>query len=106
VQQDIIERASQRNPIKLMTDLYNAKKLAEELLNNEGLPVAYFRQGYLSLYDATKTLHELIIARLGRAGDSSPAPRGRRGGPLRPDLSDRPNCSVSRLHSRSYGRRS
>jgi phage terminase large subunit-like protein len=62
VQQDIVERASQRNLIKLMTDPYNAKKLAEELLNVHGLPVEYVRQGYLSLSDPTKTLHELIMA--------------------------------------------
>lgn len=49
--------------IKLFTDPYNAKKLAEELLNNEGLPVEYHRQGYLSLSDPTKTLHELIMGR-------------------------------------------
>ena len=44
-------------------DSYNAKKLAEDLLNVHGLPVEYVRQGYLSLSDPTKTLHELIMAR-------------------------------------------
>ncbi len=68
VKAQILEIAGQRNLIKLFTDPYNAKKLAEELLNNEGLPVEYFRQGYLSLSDATKTLHELILARKIRHG--------------------------------------
>ncbi len=63
VQQQILEIAAQRNLIKLMTDPYNAKKLAEDLLNLHGLPVEYVRQGYLSLSDPTKTLHELIMAR-------------------------------------------
>jgi phage terminase large subunit-like protein len=38
VQQKILEIASQRNLIKLMTDPYNAKKLAEDLLNLHGPP--------------------------------------------------------------------
>ncbi len=46
-----------------LTDPYNAKKLAEDLLNLPGLPVEYNRQGYLSLADPTKTLHELIMGR-------------------------------------------
>ena len=64
----IIEAAGRRDLIKLMTDPYNAKKLAEDLLNLHGLPVEYLRQGYLSLSDATKTLHELIMARKIRHG--------------------------------------
>jgi Phage Terminase len=38
-------------------------KFAEELLNNDGLPVDYARQSYLSLSDPTKTLHEQIVGR-------------------------------------------
>jgi len=63
VKAEIVEIASRRNLIKLFTDPYNAKKLAEDLLNNHGLPVEYHRQGYLSLSDPTKSLHELIIGR-------------------------------------------
>jgi phage terminase large subunit-like protein len=48
--------------LKLLTDPYNAKKLADELVEVHGLPFEYTRQGYLSLSDPTKTLHELIIA--------------------------------------------
>jgi len=55
--------SSRRNLIKLLTDPYNAKKLAEELANEHGLPVECNRQGYLSLSDPTKTLHEHIMAR-------------------------------------------
>ena len=47
----------------LTTDPYNAKKLAADLLNLHRLPVEYVRQGYFSLNDPTKTLHELIMAR-------------------------------------------
>jgi phage terminase large subunit-like protein len=50
------------------TKLAEDSKLAEDLLNLHGLPVAYVRQGYLSLSDPTKTLHELIIARKIRHG--------------------------------------
>src|SRR5262249_27702543 len=63
VKAQIVEIATQRNLVQLFTDPYNAKKLAEELLNNDGLPVDYLRQGYLSLSDPTKTLHELILGR-------------------------------------------
>jgi phage terminase large subunit-like protein len=62
VKQEIVDIAKRRNLIKLMTDPYNAKKLAEELHNDHGLPVKYIRQGYLSVSDPTKTLHELIMA--------------------------------------------
>jgi phage terminase large subunit-like protein len=68
VKHQIVDIASERNLIKLLSDPYNAKKLAEELLNNDGLPVEYVRQGYLSLSDPTKTLHELIMARKIRHG--------------------------------------
>jgi phage terminase large subunit-like protein len=63
VKAQILDIASRRNLIKLCTNPYNAKKLAEELLNVDGLPIEYIRQGYLSLSDPTKTLHELIMAR-------------------------------------------
>ena len=68
VKAQILEIAAQCNLIKLFTDPYNAKKLAEELMNNDGLPVEYLRQGYLSLSDPTKTLHELIMGRKIRHG--------------------------------------
>ena len=68
VKAQILEIASKHKLIKLMTDPYNAKKLAEDLLNQHGLPVEYLRQGYLSLSDPTKTLHELIMARKIRHG--------------------------------------
>jgi phage terminase large subunit-like protein len=68
VKKEIVDIAKRRNLIKLMTDPYNAKKLAEELLNQHGVPVEYVQQGYLSLSDPTKTLHELILARKIRHG--------------------------------------
>jgi len=63
-----LDIASRRKLIRLLTDPYNAKKLAEELANEHGLPVEYIRQGYLSLSDPTTTLHELIAARKLRHG--------------------------------------
>jgi phage terminase large subunit-like protein len=68
VKSQILKIADQRELVKLFTDPYNAKKLAEDLLNNDGLPVDYLRQGYLSLSDPTKTLHELILGRKLRHG--------------------------------------
>jgi phage terminase large subunit-like protein len=47
---------------------FGSKKLAEDLFNVDGLPVESVRQGYLSLSDPTKTLHELIKARKIRHG--------------------------------------
>ena len=63
VEHEIVRLASERNVVKLFSDPYNAKKLAESLLNKHGLPVEYIRQGYLSLSDLTKTLRELIVGR-------------------------------------------
>jgi phage terminase large subunit-like protein len=50
-------------PVKLLFDGYNAHDIAEDLLNDDGLPVEYVRQGFLSLNDPTKTLRELIMSR-------------------------------------------
>ena len=55
VKAQILEIASRRKVIKLFTDPYNAKKLAEDLLNMQGSPWSIDRQGYLSLSDPTKT---------------------------------------------------
>jgi Phage Terminase len=52
----------------LLSIPFGVKKLAENRLNNHGLPVEYVRQGYLSLSQATKTLHELIMAHQIRHG--------------------------------------
>jgi len=53
VEQQILVIASKRNLVRLLSDPYNAKNLAEKVQKNYGLPVEYVRHGYLSLSDAT-----------------------------------------------------
>ena len=60
IESEIVKLSQTMHLIKLFSDRYNAKRLAERLLNKHGLPVAYLPQGYLSLSDPTKTLLELI----------------------------------------------
>ncbi len=68
VERDIVDRSVKFQLKKILMDPYNAKKLGETLRNNHALPVEYLRQGYLSLSDPTKTLHELILGRKLRHG--------------------------------------
>jgi phage terminase large subunit-like protein len=60
IESEIVKLSQTMRLVKLMSDPYNAQALAERLLNKQGLPVEYLRQGYLSLSDPTKTLLELI----------------------------------------------
>lgn len=53
---------------KLLIDPYNATKLALELKEEDGLPVDFLRQGFLSLSPPTKELERLVKARLLRHG--------------------------------------
>ena len=62
IRRDILERASRFDLKKILIDPYNARDLAEDLLNDHGIPVEYLRQGYLTLSDPTKTLRELIMS--------------------------------------------
>lgn len=68
VEQEIVKLASDRNLQVLFSDPWNAKHLAERLLNHHGLPVQYLRQGYASISDPTKALHGLIKSRRLRHG--------------------------------------
>jgi phage terminase large subunit-like protein len=54
--------AQERDLLKLLIDPYNATKLGLELKEQDGLPVEYIRQGYLSLSGPTKELLRLILS--------------------------------------------
>ena len=54
--------AQERELVKLLIDPYNATKLGLELKEQDGLPVEYIRQGYLSLSGPTKELLRLILS--------------------------------------------
>ena len=54
--------AQERDLVKLLIDPYNATKLGLELKEQDGLPVEYIRQGYLSLSGPTKELLRLILS--------------------------------------------
>lgn len=62
IRQDVVDLALPRRLQSLLIDPWNARDIAEDLLNEDGLPVEYIRQGYQSLSDPTKTLRELIQA--------------------------------------------
>lgn len=68
IRRDIVELALPRRVQAIFIDPWNARDLAEDLLNDEGLPVEYLRQGFQSLSDATKTLRELVKGRKLRHG--------------------------------------
>jgi phage terminase large subunit-like protein len=52
----------------IVSDPYNAHKLAIELESQDGFPVKYLRQGYLSLSPPTKELLRLILSKKLRHG--------------------------------------
>ena len=55
---------------KILFDPYNATQLATELAETDGLPVAFLRQGFLSLSDPTKQLERLVKSRKIRHGNN------------------------------------
>lgn len=62
IRRDLLELALPRRVQSIFIDPWNARDLAEDLLNDDGLPVEYLRQGFQSLSDPTKTLRELVKA--------------------------------------------
>lgn len=62
IRREINEAASEGECKGLYVDPYNAAKLAMELKDQDGLPVEYVRQGYLSLSGPTKELLRLILS--------------------------------------------
>lgn len=68
VRSEINALAAKHSPSKLMVDPYNATKLGCELKEQDGLPVEYLRQGFLSLAAPTKELLRLILGKKLRHG--------------------------------------
>jgi phage terminase large subunit-like protein len=68
VRADIKAMAAEGELRRLMVDRYNATQLATQLAEEDGLPVEYLQQGYLSLSPPTKELIRLILARKLRHG--------------------------------------
>lgn len=62
IRADVNELAAEHDLAKLLVDPYNATKLAGELKEQDGLPVEYLRQGFLSLSAPTKSLLRLILS--------------------------------------------
>lgn len=61
VRGEVVAQAGERALRKLFADPYNATKLGLELKEQDGLPVEYLRQGFLSLSGPTKELLRLVI---------------------------------------------
>lgn len=68
IRADIVRLSESRRVVAIFIDPWNARDLAEDLLNDDGLPVEFLRQGLQSLSDPTKTLRELVKARKIRHG--------------------------------------
>lgn len=64
VRREINDLAAELEVTKLLIDPFNAQKLAGELKEQDGLPVEFIRQGFLSLSSPTKELKRLIDAGL------------------------------------------
>jgi phage terminase large subunit-like protein len=62
IRSEINAIAQEREIVKILVDPYNATKLAGELKEQDGLPVEYIRQGFLSLGAPTKELLRLILS--------------------------------------------
>jgi phage terminase large subunit-like protein len=62
VRSEINAIAQEREILRLLFDPYNATKLGLELKEEDGLPVEYIRQGFLSLSAPTKELLRLILS--------------------------------------------
>ena len=62
IRSEIVALAAEHDLKKLLSDPYNAAKLALELKEQDGLPVEFLRQGYLSLGGPTKELLRLILS--------------------------------------------
>lgn len=62
IRRSITILASQCDLRKVMVDPYNANKLSIELKEQDGLPVEFVRQGFLSLSDPTKQLLRFVLS--------------------------------------------
>ncbi|WP_422923731.1 terminase large subunit [Singulisphaera sp. PoT] len=70
IRKRINQRAKEGNLQKILVDPYSATKLSVELLDHDGLPVEYIRQGFYSLSSPTKELDRLIRSGRFRHGDN------------------------------------
>lgn len=61
IRREIVVLADEYDVKKVLFDPYNANKLALELKDQDGLPVEFIRQGFLSLSNPTKQLLRLIL---------------------------------------------
>lgn len=68
IRSTINDLAAEHDLRQLLIDPYNATKLALELREEDGLPVEFLRQGYLSLSAPTKHLELLVKSRKIRNG--------------------------------------
>ena len=66
---EIVSLCKQFNVRSLFADPYNATKLGLELKEQDGLPIEFLRQGYLSLSAPTKELQRLVLGRKLRHAD-------------------------------------
>lgn len=62
IRQHLKEIAARYDVRQIAYDPYNARQLAMQLQEEDGLPVAEFRQGYLSMNEPTKRLHGMILS--------------------------------------------
>ena len=62
VRREVRELAARYDLKRLLADKYNALKTAIELKEEDGLPVEFLTQGFLSLSPATKQLERLVLA--------------------------------------------
>jgi phage terminase large subunit-like protein len=70
IRRTINELAEANDLAQLLLDPYNATALALELRDQDGLPVDFLRQGFLSLSAPTKHLERLVKSRKLRHGDN------------------------------------
>lgn len=61
IRAEIVALANQWSLRKILADPYNATKLGVELKEQDGLPIEFLRQGYLSLSAPTKELLRLTL---------------------------------------------
>jgi phage terminase large subunit-like protein len=69
IRAEIVSLCKQFNVRSLFADPYNATKLGLELKEQDGLPIEFIRQGYLSLSAPTKELQRLVLGRKIRHAD-------------------------------------
>jgi phage terminase large subunit-like protein len=69
VRAEIVSKAADADCRKILADPYNATKLGIELKEQDGLPLEFLRQGFLSLGAPTKELLRLVLGQRLRHGD-------------------------------------